>query len=192
MIPVDIVTNSILLTTCHTALSKQQLHIYNCAASDQNPCPLVDYADHALRAYDVLQLNQRITDTPYIDFISNPLEFDIKSYLHMGLPIKLLEWASSIPYLGTKRLKKSAEDLKKIKGKIDGSIGLFDFFMNGDWRYWNRKIYKITAMLSPEEFKEFQCDCRRVDYRDYLLNYIKGMAIWVLKEDKVHPDHKMR
>ena len=64
--------------------------------------------------------------------------------------------------------------------------------MEGGWRYQNRKTYKISSMLSPEEYEEFQCDCRKVYYPTYVRNYILGMAIWVLKEDNIHPRLNMK
>lgn len=104
----------------------------------------------------------------------------------------MLDLVSKAPLVGSEELQKKVQGLMKVRERIQGSFGLFEFFMNGDWRYFNRKLYKLTAMLSPEEREEFQCDCRRVDYNEYLANYVKGMAIWVLKEDKVQPDTGMK
>jgi hypothetical protein len=96
-----------------------------------------------------------------------------------------------LPYVGTKQLKKQSEELQKIKNKIDGTVGIFEFFFFGDWQYENKKIYKLLGMLSPEEREEFDCDIRRVDWNTLFVYYIKGMAIWALKEDQVSPEHNL-
>lgn len=46
MIPVDIVTNGIIISTAHAG-SKQgnELDIYNCGTSDQNPISVCGYKD---------------------------------------------------------------------------------------------------------------------------------------------------
>ena len=68
-------------------------------------------------------------------------------------------------------------------------IGIFDFFINGNWHYENKNIYKVMDMLSPEELKEFNCDCRDIEWNSYLINYTIGMGIWCRKEDQVAPGH---
>ena len=46
-------------------------------------------------------------------------------------------------------------------------------------------------MLSPLEKEEFDCDIKRVDWNTIFVHYIKGMAIWALKEDQVSPEHNL-
>jgi hypothetical protein len=82
IIPVDIVTNSIILSTCHAALAQQKLHIYNSAASDANPCPLKDYGNYMTNSLKNVQLNNRITDSIKIEFIPNENTFKMKSLVY--------------------------------------------------------------------------------------------------------------
>ena len=88
-------------------------------------------------------------------------------------------------------MRKQVNDLKKVKGRVDGMKDVFDFFINGNWHYENKQIYHVINKLSPEERLEFACDCRQLDWPKFLLNYIEGLAIWVLNEDKVAPIHGM-
>jgi hypothetical protein len=75
--------------------------------------------------------------------------------------------------------------------KINGMIEVFDFFIRGDWRYENKNIYELINMMSPSERVEFHCDCKGFDWPPYLEDYLKGMVIFVLKEDKIAPEFKM-
>lgn len=45
--------------------------------------------------------------------------------------------------------------LNKIVEKVEGTSSLFEFFMQGDWRYENKKIYKLLNLMQPDERLEF-------------------------------------
>jgi len=69
---------------------------------------------------------------------------------------------------------------------------IFDFFISGNWHYENKNIYQLLAQMSKEEQKEFECDCRKVDWDELMVNYVKGMAIYVLKEEMIAPEHNLQ
>lgn len=73
--------------------------------------------------------------------------------------------------------------LKQIRAKSNNAVEIMYFFIHGDWRYINNRIYNALEMMSPEERIEFQCDTKTIDWEPYLLNYIKGLGIWALNED---------
>ena len=104
-------------------------------------------------------------------------------------PLKAAEIVSKLPKVGTPQMKAQVEMLKKIYKKSDDTLGIFTFFINGDWRYQNINIYKVIEKMSPEEQQEFNCDCKCVDWPSYTRNFAKGIAIWVLKEDQIEPIH---
>ena len=59
LVPVDIVTNGLLVATCHGARADtEKLHIYNCGTSVQNPITLYDYKETMLKYYKYLRLNE--------------------------------------------------------------------------------------------------------------------------------------
>ena len=86
-------------------------------------------------------------------------------------------------------MQKNAEMLKKIYQKTDDTLGIFNFFIEGDWHFLNKRIYKLFDRMSPEEREEFNVDCKNYDWFTYTLNYMKGMSIWALKEDQIEPIH---
>ena len=107
-------------------------------------------------------------------------------------PLRALDFASKMPYIGTKGLKKNVQLLHMLDKRLDGMIDIFDFFINGNWHYENKNIYKVMETMSAEELKEFTCDCRLIEWSSYLINYTLGMGIWVLKEDQVAPEHQLK
>lgn len=64
-----------------------------------------------------------------------------------------------------------------------------DFFINGDWRYENKKILTVFEKMSPQARKEFNCDSNSFEWPEFLTNYVKGLSIWALGEDQVEPIH---
>lgn len=48
-------------------------------------------------------------------------------------------------------------------------------------------MVEVLKLLSAEERLEFNCDCRNMKWDTFIRDYIKGMAIWALKEDVVEP-----
>jgi hypothetical protein len=123
--------------------------------------------------------------------VESKTELMLRKKIFEDIPINMLSFVSKLPVVGTPALKNSADKLKKMSKKINGMIEVFDFFMRGDWHYENKKIYELINMMSPSERVEFHCDCKGFDWPPYLEDYLKGMVIFVLKEDKIAPEFKM-
>jgi len=37
--------------------------------------------------------------------------------------------------------------------------------------------------MSPEEYVEFECDTKLINWKEYLVDYLMGTTIWVLNEN---------
>ena len=74
-----------------------------------------------------------------------------------------------------------------VAGKLEGMVTIFDFFINGDWEFESKSVYPIMQQMSPQERLEFECDYHNIEWFEYILNYLKGIKIWVLKEDLPEP-----
>jgi hypothetical protein len=124
--------------------------------------------------------------------VESRFEYNMRKLIYEDLPISLMEFVAQLPVVGTPALKNAASKLKKMSVKINGMLHVFEFFMKGDWRYENQNIYKLIDRLSPEEKLEFHCDAQAFEWAPYLEDYLKGMVIFVLKEDKIAPEFKMK
>ena len=71
-------------------------------------------------------------------------------------------------------------------------ISIFEFFVTTKWNMENRKIYEILNRISQQEKIEFNCDVKSIIWPQYFEKYLKGLAIWVLKEDMVAPQHNFK
>ena len=45
------------------------------------------------------------------------------------------------------------------------------------------------ACMSADEVQEFNADSKSFEWMPFIQNYMKGLAIYALKEDKVEPMH---
>ena len=68
---------------------------------------------------------------------------------------------------------------------------LFQFFYSHEWLYDSQKIMNVYGKLSETEQVEFDCNIKGYDWTEYLDRYIRGLLIWVLREDTVAPAHDM-
>lgn len=71
-------------------------------------------------------------------------------------------------------------------------ISIFEFFVTTKWYMENKKINEILKSLSQQEQIEFNCDVKSIKWAEYFEKYLKGLAIWVLKEDMVAPSHNFK
>ena len=46
--------------------------------------------------------------------------------------------------------------------------------------------------MSEAEREDFDCDQIKINWTQYMALFVKGMAIWILKEDNVAPKHYLQ
>jgi len=103
-----------------------------------------------------------------------------------------MKLASKLPIIGTKSLKNTVKMFEMVVEKTEGLESVMNFFINGDWHYENKKIFSVLDKLSPEERTIFNCDVRKINWPDFIVNYIKGLSIWALSEDQIEPVHNLK
>jgi hypothetical protein len=69
---------------------------------------------------------------------------------------------------------------------------IFDFFIRGDWRFETKKINSLIAQMSEAEREDFDCDQSKINWTEYIALFVRGMSIWILKEDNVAPKHYLQ
>jgi hypothetical protein len=75
LIPADIVSNGILVSTCKQGIDRSKhLNIYNCASSEKNAITMGDYRTYGLEAFEFFKFNKG----PFraqVEFIANEKVF---------------------------------------------------------------------------------------------------------------------
>ena len=50
--------------------------------------------------------------------------------------------------------------MKNIQQKVGMNLESMQTFIDGGYQFENKNIYNVLAEMSPEEIKEFPCDCK--------------------------------
>ena len=79
------------------------------------------------------------------------------------MPIRAFSLLANLPF-ASPSFKKKVQTMQAGSKKIDEMLGIFEFFITGDWHYENKNIYSVLAKMSPEEREDFFCDVRQIDF----------------------------
>jgi hypothetical protein len=88
----------------------------------------------------------------------------MKKKLFNEIPLRIADFTSKLPNLGTPEMVAQVERLKNIYKKTDDTLEIFEFFINGNWQFQNKRIYGVLDKMSPQERIEFNCDCRQYEW----------------------------
>lgn len=68
-------------------------------------------------------------------------------------------------------------------------LDTYRFFIEGEWIYKADKTVELAKLLPEDQKQEFDFDIKSIEWTTYLYQYISGISIWVLKEQKISPEH---
>ena len=100
IVPVDIVTNSILVASAYGATKSGELMVYNCGTSAENHVTMLGYKDYVDAAYTYHKFNQQVFPVN-IQFIKNKREYQIKRAIKNDIPLLAIDKLSKLPIIGT-------------------------------------------------------------------------------------------
>jgi len=101
MVPVDTVSNGIIVSTAHAGQkSGSELDIYNCGTSALHPVTIIEYRDLVTAANKYFAFNKKAFPM-YTYLVTNPTELKLKKQVFNTLPMKMLEFASKLPIIGS-------------------------------------------------------------------------------------------
>ena len=86
VVPVDIVSNGIIITSAYAARENGCLHIYNQGTSQINPVTMSAYKENILQYFKFFSFNRKVFPVK-VQFIRNELEYKIKTKLFKDIPI---------------------------------------------------------------------------------------------------------
>lgn len=73
--------------------------------------------------------------------------------------------------------------LLKIQHKIFTSMEILSVFINNQWYWDNRQLRLLYNSLSPSDQHIFDFDAYKIDYRNFMANWILGARRFLLKLD---------
>ena len=109
LIPVDIVSNHILVSTAYAPFEYVgKMSVYNCGSSQSNPLYFWQYREKLLTQWVYYRMNKQIFPIR-VDFIKSKTELKFRKMITQDLPFKALQTATS--YFGSKKQKQTVAKL---------------------------------------------------------------------------------
>mmetsp|Transcript_10027 Transcript_10027/g.16866 ORF Transcript_10027/g.16866 Transcript_10027/m.16866 type:complete len:285 (-) Transcript_10027:2256-3110(-) len=143
IIPVDLVSNGILVSSAFGARSSKNIHIFNCSTSEQNPVSLRKYADYGEQAYNEVELNQRLTSRSHVVFAEDLDDYNRRKNLFEVYPLLAMEKVASLPLVGSEAMRKQVKMMMKGSKKFNDVRDMFRHFITNQWFYRNKKLAQV-------------------------------------------------
>lgn len=189
MVPVDLVTNSILITCCHGSTLEPNSHIvFHCNSSYRRPIDIYQYVKHCEKNYDHIKLDKN-QGLVWGQYFSSKRVYETLAFLDERLPLKALDLVGRV----TKNSK--YQNVAKIGNlmydKIQEQMDSYQFFIQGDWEYETMVVYDLLKFMPKEQRDEFNIEIYSLDWSRYVYKYISGLCVWGLKEQKISPEFEL-
>lgn len=62
-------------------------------------------------------------------------------------------------------------------------MSILSFFAKSNWEFTNDNVLKLWDKLSEVDKRLFNFDVSTIDWQEYFQHYIKGIRIYLLKDD---------
>lgn len=175
ILPVDVASNMIISAAWSTATERPKTpQVYNCTTGQINRLTWGDIEKSILNLYHKHPL-ENLVRIPKASFTSNKLWHDLRSFFDQQLPAYFLDFCMWMT--GRRPI------FVKIHDKITSSVNLMDFFTSNQWEFANDNVFRLMSKMSERDRELFDFDVRKIDWSDYLEDYVLGTKTFMLKED---------
>ncbi|XP_026467581.1 fatty acyl-CoA reductase wat-like [Ctenocephalides felis] len=179
IVPVDMTVNAVMAAAWDVATnckgrSGEDMPVYNYVSSVENPLTWGQYTELNVRLGFDYPFSSAIW---YLCFTMNKsatMNKLYKIFLHF-LPAMLID--SLAICVGQKpRLLKAYKKIHKFSNVIS-------FFCTNEWTFTNNNVQALWKKISPKDQEMFDFNMQTMDWSAYMKTYIKGMRIYLFKDD---------
>jgi fatty acyl-CoA reductase len=174
IIPVDIVSNMMIVAAAHRANTNySQPPIIHCSSGELNPVKW----GHILIYLQQFYMDYPLTEcyrAPSTYFHTSRKLFMLNFYMKHYYPAQIIDFAA--------RLTGNRPKFVRIYGKVWKMVETLHYFTTRGWSFDAKGLITLWDSLSEDDKKEFNFDIRQVNWDKYLFNYLMGMKIYLLKE----------
>lgn len=144
IVPVDFVVNGII-TSAALLANKPKLTIIHSSTGHSNPISWVNYMINALEWVKNNPFDQQVFKPKYLEFIPNRKLYTLKFNLAHEVPTKVMDVLSKVPGIGSAKMRKDVERLKKLNIRAWELGNTFVHFINHEWIFETNEIYELLA-----------------------------------------------
>ena len=99
------------------------------------------------------------------------------------LPALALKIASRVPFIGSKKLAKTSEQISKLGSTMQTIAFNYEHFYLNDWKFDDTQYLKLCDSLNKADSEEFYIDLRKVNLVEEGGPYLHGVRKFMLLED---------
>lgn len=175
LVPVDLVTNCIIVSVWYHALTKPEVpFICNCTSGNVNPTTFLDMektCQETMYAYPYNSIFRR----PNVRFTGTRIIHNYWQVVSHYIPAIIADGLSLL--VGAK------PRFMNVYKTINKSLQTYQFFISNEWS-WDNAVYSQVLKAIPNDEKEtFDFDMRKIDWETYYRALTIGIKVYVLKDD---------
>ena len=179
VIPVDLVSNSVLMASAQLMTEKGGFHIYQCCSGELNPIRLKDFIAYTQQASmaKYKTLPKLFAGKPQASFKT----VDPKIFGLYMFGLKLGTWLRTI----TGRILRSskAQSLMQKANTTASLAMIFGFYTAPKYRFANSNLQSLQALFSEKEQRQFNALADCFDWKHYLQEvHLPGLHQYALAD----------
>ncbi|XP_011645023.2 LOW QUALITY PROTEIN: putative fatty acyl-CoA reductase CG8306 [Pogonomyrmex barbatus] len=173
-IPVDIVVNSLIVAGYNVVRdSNKELKVYHCTSSTCNTFQW-ELVEKNINTYLHKYPLRSAVWYPYLKFVPSLFLFRISAIFVHFIPAYILDAIT--------RLCGGRPILVRLHTNVNKSLGRLEKFIFQEWRFNNLCMLQLHESLSPEDQKLFTLDIRSLVWKDYFVDLIQGVRMYLSNE----------
>ncbi|XP_063703930.1 fatty acyl-CoA reductase wat-like isoform X2 [Culicoides brevitarsis] len=179
IVPVDYTVNALIASVwdvakAHEKHPAEEIPIYNYVSSVENPITWGDFTDLNINYGFEFPFSSAIWYLSFRMHRSAAINSLYMLFLHF-LPALLIDSLAMI--VGQK------PRLLKIYKKVHKFSNVISFFCTNEWVFTNNNVQKLWLKLDESDQKLFDFNLKGLDWFEYLRYYIRGMRVYLMKDD---------
>uniref|UniRef100_A0AAR5Q418 Fatty acyl-CoA reductase n=1 Tax=Dendroctonus ponderosae TaxID=77166 RepID=A0AAR5Q418_DENPD len=175
LVPVDTVINLMIVSAWRIASSKtKEIPIYNCVTGQRKPITWSHFIDLCFKYLRMHPLSE-ISWYPDGSVTASRTMSTIKRCFLHWVPAYIID--SVVWISGGKPI------LVKVQSKLSKAAACLEYFTMQEWEFDDANVSALSVSLSDADRAEFCFDVAKINWENYLENYILGIRRFIFKED---------
>jgi thioester reductase-like protein/1-acyl-sn-glycerol-3-phosphate acyltransferase len=180
-VPADTVVHALLAATADIA-SSDRLLVCQCGTSANKPLTWA-FVRKTILPYLVRRPPKRVFAKPDFNFVTSDALYHILYFLQYRVPVETFNAYATV--FGTDKQRKQAATWRKLAQRVESIADNFNYFVNNEWIFDTKHTYEVWNRMSPDDQRDFNFDMKQIDWEEYLLSFLYGMKVFILKEHDV-------
>lgn len=175
MVPVDVVSNMLVVVAWHVAIKKpSSTLVYNCTSG---PFNRITWGDIHRVSYPILVKypSMEMFRYPGGSYKTNRIYNKICIGLQHYLPAYIVDTLA--------RVTGQKPGMVALYQRIHRALGILEYFTTKEWVFHANNVTALMGELEGRDKQIFNFDLKGIDWTDYVVNYVKGVRKYLLKED---------